>query len=102
MSPDYYTPTISIRRPYPDEAYAVRRLAYLDSRRPLRGDVLVAFVDGEPLAALALADGSVAADPFTHTADIVELLRLRAQRLTAGTSAGALRRAGGLRPGLAA
>jgi len=82
------TPTISIRRPFADEAYAVRRLAYLDSRRPLRGDVLVAFVDAEPLAAMSLADGSVVADPFRHTSEVVELLRLR--------------RAGGLRARLAA
>src|SRR3954447_12833326 len=97
------TPTIIIRRPQPDEAYAVRRLAYLDSRRPLSGAPLAAFVDGEPLAALALADGSVVADPFRRTADVVELLRLRARRATAFAARGAtLRRAGGLRPGLAA
>src|SRR3954454_11872062 len=97
------TPTIVIRRPHPDEAYAVRRLAYLDSRRPLSGDLLVPFVDGEPLAALALADGSVVADPFRRTADVVELLRLRPGRPPAFATRGAtLRRAGGLRPGLAA
>ena len=90
------TPTIVIRSPRTDEAFAVRRLAYLDSRRPLRGDVLVAFVDGEPLAAISLADGAVAADPFRHTADVVELLRLRAG------AASSPRRAGGLRPRLAA
>jgi hypothetical protein len=86
------TPIIIIRSPHADEAFAVRRLAYLDSRRPLRGDVLVAFVDGEPLAAISVADGAVVADPFQYTADLVELLRLR----------GDLRRPGGLRPRLAA
>jgi len=70
--------TIVIRTPRPEEAFAVRRLAYLDSQRPLRGDVLVAQVDGDVLAAVALADGRVVADPFTHTADVVELLRMRA------------------------
>src|SRR5947209_12960209 len=97
-----FTPTISIRRPFPDEAYAVRRLAYLDSRRPLRGDVLVAFVDGDALAAVSLEDGSIVSDPFRRTADVVELLRLRVRLLTAAASAPRLRRAGGLRPGLAA
>src|SRR3954454_17091552 len=97
------TPTIVIRTPHADEAHAVRRLAYLDSRRPLSGDLLVAFVDGEPLAAAALADGRVAADPSRHTADVVELLRLRARRASAFAAGDAtLRRAGGLRPGLAA
>jgi len=92
--------TIIIRSPRIEEAFAVRRLAYLDSRRPLRGEVLVAFVDGEPLAAISLADGAVVADPFRRTADVVELLRLRAQLNDGGTSS--LRRAGGLRPRLAA
>ncbi|TML98815.1 MAG: hypothetical protein E6G10_21350 [Actinobacteria bacterium] len=92
--------TIIIRSPRIEEAFAVRRLAYLDSRRPLRGEVLVAFVDDEPLAAISLADGAVVADPFRRTADVVELLRLRAQLNDGGTSS--LRRAGGLRPRLAA
>src|SRR4051812_29609797 len=96
------TPPIIIRSPRPDEAFAVRRLAYLDSRRPLRGDLLVAFVDGEALAAVSLADGAVVADPFTHSADVVELLRLRAQRPATLTSPARLRRAGGLRARLAA
>jgi hypothetical protein len=72
--------TIVIRTPRPEEAFAVRRLAYLDSQRPLRGDVVVAQVDGELLAAVSLSDGRVVADPFTHTADVVELLRMRAAR----------------------
>jgi len=92
--------TIIIRSPRIEEAFAVRRLAYLDSRRPLQGEVLVAFVDDEPLAAISLADGAVVADPFRRTADVVELLRLRAQLNDGGTSS--LRRAGGLRPRLAA
>ena len=71
----------------------------LPCRRPLRGDVLVAFVDGD---ALALEDGSIVSDPFRRTADVVELLRLRVRLLTAAASAPRLRRAGGLRPGLAA
>jgi hypothetical protein len=96
----HMTPTIVIRSPRSDEDFAVRRLAYLDSRRPLRGDVLVAFVDGEPLAAVSLADGTVVADPFRHTADIVELLRLRAELQVDGTSSAG--RLGGLRPRLAA
>ena len=72
--------TIIIRTPRPDEAFAVRRLAYLDSQRPLRGDVLVAQVENDLLAAISLTEGRVVADPFTHTADVVELLRMRAAR----------------------
>ena len=69
--------TISIRPPAPREAFAIRRLAYLDSQRPLRGDVLVAFEDDDAVAAISLADTRVVADPFRATALAVELLRLR-------------------------
>jgi hypothetical protein len=75
-------PTIAIRPAVLDEAADVRRLAYLDSQRPLRGDVLLALQDGVAVAAVSLADGRVAADPFRKTADIVELLELRAEALT--------------------
>jgi|tagenome__1003787_1003787.scaffolds.fasta_scaffold20982870_2 hypothetical protein len=75
-------PTIAIRPALLDEAADVRRLAYLDSQRPLRGDVLLALQDGVAVAAVSLADGRVAADPFRRTADIVELLKLRAEALT--------------------
>ena len=70
-------PTIAIRPAAPEEAFAVRRLAYLDSQRPLRGDVLIALEDAAPVAAISLADGRVAADPFRRTADVVTLLRMR-------------------------
>jgi hypothetical protein len=43
--------------------------------------VLLAEVDGQLLAALALSDGSVVADPFHRTADLIELLRARAHQL---------------------
>jgi hypothetical protein len=74
-------PTIALRPAAAEEAADIRRLAYLDSQRPLRGDVLVALRDAEPVAAISLADGRVAADPFRRTADVVELLRLRAASL---------------------
>jgi len=60
---------------------ALRRLAALDSVRPLKGRALVAEVEGRPVAALGLLDRRVVADPFEHTADAVELLRYRARRL---------------------
>ncbi|HWI07500.1 MAG TPA: hypothetical protein VNT54_08285 [Solirubrobacteraceae bacterium] len=53
-------------------------LATLDDRAPLTGPALIAEVDGVARAALDLHDGSVAADPFARTAQIVELLRLHA------------------------
>jgi hypothetical protein len=75
--------SVSIRRAGPHDAPALCRLAALDSAAPLSGEVLMAVVDGEPLAALALADGSVVADPFAPTAALVELLEMRRAQLTA-------------------
>lgn len=63
---------------------AVRRLALLDSAvRPPAGTVLLASVDGRPVAARSLDDGVVVADPFVPTADAVRLLELRAAQLAA-------------------
>jgi hypothetical protein len=75
------TPTVEtlvIRRASSDDAAALERLASLDSRRPLTGDVMLAERDGRILAALSLDDGRVAADPFAPTAELVALLRVRA------------------------
>ena len=63
-----------------DEA-AVARLAELDGACLPRRDVLVAEVGGTIVAALALGDGEVAADPFQRTRGAVDLLRLRAEQL---------------------
>jgi len=75
-----------IIRPATDSDHDQRmlsRLAALDSRRRLRGPALIAEVDGVARAALDLSDGSVAADPFVPTAELVELLRVRAGTLAA-------------------
>ena len=72
------TDHLIIRRATPGDATALQRLAALDSRAPLPGDVLLAESGGHPLAALSLATGAAEADPFTPTADVVELLRRRA------------------------
>jgi len=80
---DTHEPTIALRLAQADERGAVERLAHLDGARAPAGDVLLALVDGEPVAALSLADGSVVSDPFTPTAAVVDLLRVRAQRLGA-------------------
>ena len=71
-------PTIQIRLARPDDEPTLLRLAALDSAPAPRGDVLVALVDGEILAAIALDSGRAIADPFRPTADLVELLHTRA------------------------
>jgi hypothetical protein len=63
-----------------DEA-AVRRLAVLDSAFPPTGEVLLAEAGGELWAAVSVGTGHAVADPFRPSADLVELLRLRAARL---------------------
>jgi hypothetical protein len=60
---------------------AVHRLADLDDAQDLEGQVLLAVVDGEAVAALSLADRRVVANPFVGTQDAVTLLRMRADHL---------------------
>jgi hypothetical protein len=76
------SPTIVIRHATPADQPVLAELAELDSRPPLAGPAMLAEVDGTARAALDLADGSVAADPFAPTAELVALLRLRARRLS--------------------
>ncbi len=75
------SPTIIIRLADHGDARRLHELAALDSRLPLAGPAMLAEIDGTVSAALDLSDGSVAADPFVRTAEVVEMLRLRAARL---------------------
>ena len=68
--------SITIRTAHHADSPAITRLAALDSRRVPAGDLLVAEVAGELVAAHSAA-GTIA-DPFRPTAHVVELLRLRA------------------------
>lgn len=60
---------------------ALKDLADLDSARVPTAPLLVAELAGRVVAALSLADGSAIADPFTPTAEILVLLRVRATQL---------------------
>ncbi len=73
--------TIALRLAHPDDALVVRRLAALDDAPPLPGQVLIALLDGEPVAAASLSDGRTVANPFLPTADVVALLSMRARQL---------------------
>ena len=68
-------PEITIRQASSDDAFALRRLAALDDRAALHGNVLVAEYGGEIRAALSLQDGRTVANPFAPTAKLVEILR---------------------------
>jgi hypothetical protein len=83
---------LSLRWAAPTDDALLSRLAQLDSTRSLQLPILLAERDGVAVAAMSVADGRVAADPFEPTAEAVALLRLRAAQL------GTPRRAS--RPGL--
>jgi hypothetical protein len=70
-----YIEPLTLRIARPDDAPAVRRLAQLDSSRPPSGPVLLAVVGSEPVAAMGVDSGSLVADPFRPTADVVAVLR---------------------------
>jgi hypothetical protein len=74
---------IVLRRAVPTDAAALDRLAQLDSRRLPAGPHLVAERDGAMIAALAQPSGIAFSDPFTQTADALELLRRWAGERTA-------------------
>ncbi len=69
---------ITIRPAYADDEAALTRLATLDSARVPSGRLLLAEVDGELRAALATDDGTVIADPFFRTVELIALLRKHA------------------------
>jgi hypothetical protein len=72
---------IELRLGEAGDAHELRWLAELDSQRPPAGEVLLCVVDGELQAALELATGRECANPFRPTADLVALLRGRADGL---------------------
>jgi hypothetical protein len=65
---------ITIRRSTAADSRRIARLAALDSAEAPSGDLLLAEVDGELVAAVA-QDGHAVADPFVPSADVVALLR---------------------------
>ena len=72
---------VSIRHASDADAAELARLAALDSSTAPRGTVLLAEVGGEPWAALSVDDGHAVADPFRRSADVLALLRARAEHL---------------------
>jgi hypothetical protein len=61
----------------------LERLAALSERRLGGGDWLVADVDGVPVAAVSLENGSTVYDPFKATSQAVSLLKLRRKQVLA-------------------
>jgi hypothetical protein len=63
----------------------LERLAALSERTFNGGDWIVADVDGVPVAAVSLEDGTTVYDPFRPTSQAVSLLRLRRKQVLATT-----------------
>jgi hypothetical protein len=69
---------LTIRLAREDDRASLAILAQLDSGRAPAHPVLLAEADGGVVAAVSLLDGTSVADPFRPTADVVDLLRVRA------------------------
>jgi hypothetical protein len=61
----------------------LERLAQLSERPLHEGDWIVADVDGIPVAAVSVEDGTTVYDPFKPTSQAVSLLRLRRKQVLA-------------------
>ncbi|MEA2439647.1 MAG: hypothetical protein QOH76_1071 [Thermoleophilaceae bacterium] len=74
---------VLMRRATAGDTARIRTLALLDDKRVPAGPFLVAEVGGRIVAARSLSTGTVVADPFRLTSDIVAMLRLRAAQVGA-------------------
>jgi hypothetical protein len=77
----YHAADVAIRLAGARDATAVGVLEQLDGRSLAAGAHLLAELGGVPVAAIAVADDTVVADPFARTAGVVDLLRVRARQL---------------------
>jgi hypothetical protein len=58
------------------DGQSVRRLASIANAAPPEGAVVLAEVDGDPVAAVGIADGRAVADPSRSTSALITQLRL--------------------------
>ena len=74
---------LTLRSATAADATALARLADLDSQEIPAAPQLVALAGDQLIAAVSTVDGAAIADPFTRSADAVEMLRRRAQQIGA-------------------
>ena len=67
--------SLTMRLAHSGDAAAIARLVEMEEAQPLRGESLVAELDGTIIAALSLHDGQAVADLFRPTAGIVRVLQ---------------------------
>jgi hypothetical protein len=84
-------PDITIRLATASDSETLRRLAGRDSSAVPAQPVLMAEVAGELRAAISLAEGTVVADPFHRTSELVEMLRIRARGASTAPQASVLK-----------
>ena len=72
---------LTIRSATTADAAALAHLAELDSRTVPAHPLLLAEQGDQLIAAVSARDGATIADPFTRSADAVEILRRRAEQL---------------------
>ena len=77
------TTQITIRRSRDEDRATLIRLATIDSKRYDGAPALLAEAGGEVVAALPVHGGEAIADPFRRTAELVDLLELRAAQIRA-------------------
>ena len=70
---------VEIRPATPADAAGLRTLAERDSARVPSGRVVIAVSCGRVRAAASIDTGETIADPFAHTADMVDALRALAR-----------------------
>jgi hypothetical protein len=73
------TAALTIRHANASDEAGLTLLAALDSSRLPSGELLVAELDGRLVAALSIDTGAAIADPFEHTAAIVDSMRAQAR-----------------------
>jgi len=69
------TASLTIRHASAADEADLTRLAALDSSRVPSGELIVAQLDGRLVAALSVDTGAAIADPFEHTAAILDSMR---------------------------
>jgi hypothetical protein len=69
---------ITIRAARPEDRTELARVAARDTHELPEGRLLVAKVGADVRAAISLEDGEIIADPFHRTAELVQMLKIRA------------------------
>src|SRR4051794_9582774 len=72
---------LTIRSATSADTAALTRLAALDSRSVPAAPIFVAELGDRLIAAVSARDGAAIADPFTRSADAVEIVRRRVEQI---------------------